>query len=90
MKSNTFQKYFNLSGEGAVFTGGAKGIGKAIAAGFLEAGANIVIADRVRNSKMPIKELRKIFGNNRIWGYQTDVTERNQVEGLKKFSIACW
>jgi len=84
MKPNAFQKYFNLSGEGAVFTEGAKGIGKAIAAGFLEAGANVVIADRVRNSKMPIKELRKIFGNNRIWDYQTDVTERNQVGGVEE------
>jgi NAD(P)-dependent dehydrogenase (short-subunit alcohol dehydrogenase family) len=36
---------FSLKGKIAVITGGGRGIGKAIALGFAEAGADITIAD---------------------------------------------
>jgi NAD(P)-dependent dehydrogenase (short-subunit alcohol dehydrogenase family) len=37
---------FNLSGKVALVTGGSKGLGKAMARGFAEAGADVVIASR--------------------------------------------
>ena len=37
---------FSLSGKTAIITGATRGIGLAIAAGYLEAGANVVICSR--------------------------------------------
>src|SRR5438552_11069262 len=40
---------FNLSGKVALITGGSKGLGKAMARGLVEAGADVVIASRHEN-----------------------------------------
>jgi NAD(P)-dependent dehydrogenase (short-subunit alcohol dehydrogenase family) len=42
----TTSELFGLAGKVAVITGGSRGIGQAIAAGFAEAGADVVIASR--------------------------------------------
>jgi len=41
---------FNLKGKVALVTGGSKGLGKAMARGLAEAGADIVISSRMRTS----------------------------------------
>ena len=37
---------FSLSGKSALITGGSRGLGKAMARGFAEAGADVVISSR--------------------------------------------
>ena len=45
MHTQTIAQLFDLSGKGAIVTGGAMGIGKAIACRLAEAGASVMIAD---------------------------------------------
>ena len=44
----SFPKPFDLTGRVALVTGGSKGLGKAMARGLAEAGADIVISSRIR------------------------------------------
>ena len=42
-------KLFDLSGRAALVTGGSKGLGKAMALGFAQAGADVFISSRHEN-----------------------------------------
>ena len=45
MANQTIEQLFDLSGKGAIVTGGALGIGQGIAHRLAEAGASVVISD---------------------------------------------
>ena len=49
MSEKTIAQLFDLSGKGAVVTGGAIGIGQGIAFRLAEAGANVIITDIAEN-----------------------------------------
>jgi NAD(P)-dependent dehydrogenase (short-subunit alcohol dehydrogenase family) len=69
-----------LQNKGAVVTGAASGIGKAIATAFIEAGASVMICDLNANAiKAAVSEL-----GNRAHGRVTDVSEESQVEGAMR------
>ena len=66
-----------LKSKGAVVTGAASGIGKAIAAAFIEAGARVLLCDL--NEKALDAATREL--GDRAIGRVTDVSDETQVEG---------
>jgi len=66
-----------LNGKGAVVTGAASGIGKAIATAFVEAGASVLLCDlNAKTLDAVVIEL-----GDRARGRVTDVSDESQVEG---------
>ena len=68
-----------LTGRGAVITGGTRGIGKAIALALLERGARVVIAGQTDASVD--RALMEISHDN-LFGYAGDVSDEEAVIGL--------
>jgi 2-deoxy-D-gluconate 3-dehydrogenase len=63
MTMKTIAQLFDLSGKGAVVTGGAMGIGQGIAFRLAEAGAGIIIADIAENeAKDTVKQIKSKGG----------------------------
>ena len=73
---------FMLNGKVAVITGGRRGIGKAIALTFAEAGADVAICDLVKDGNLEIvaEEIRKL--GRRSIAVQADVTRKADVDNF--------
>lgn len=80
-------KLFDLTGRVALVTGGNKGLGKAMARGFAEAGADVVIASRHESElKAALDEI--LAGTGRRGAYcVTDVSVRENVAKLAQFAF---
>ena len=80
-------KMFDLSGKVALITGGSKGLGKAMARGLVEAGADIVIASRHENElKSALAEILK--GTDRRGAYLVaDMAQRSETNKLAAFAL---
>ena len=78
---------FDLSGRVALVTGGNKGLGKAMARGFAEAGADIIIASRHEEElKVAAAEIRD--GTNvKVVHFVVDMTNREQVDQLARQAL---
>ena len=77
----------DLSGKVAIVTGGHRGIGEAIALGFAEYGADIVVADIIDNSVIN-RTIAKVESLGRQGlAIQTDVTIESDVETMVKKSL---
>jgi NAD(P)-dependent dehydrogenase (short-subunit alcohol dehydrogenase family) len=71
---------FSLAGKYALVIGGTSGIGKAIAAGYLEAGARVIVAGRDgAKLERAVAELKSIGDAH---GYRADVNDLTQLRGL--------
>ena len=69
-----------LKGKGAVVTGAASGIGKAIATAFIEAGASVLLCDR---NAVALDAAARELGERAV-GRATDVSDEDQVEGAMR------
>ncbi len=80
-------KLFDLTGRAALITGGSKGIGKAIARGLAEAGANIAISARHEDElKKATAEIQDGL-NVRVEYHVADMNDRKQVDGLAQWAL---
>src|SRR5438093_13771491 len=81
---------FNLTGKVALVTGGSKGLGKAMARGLVQAGADVVISSRHENELKPaLAEILK--GTDRQGRYfVTDMTKRAEVTQLARQAVAAF
>jgi NAD(P)-dependent dehydrogenase (short-subunit alcohol dehydrogenase family) len=69
-----------LKSKGAVVTGAASGIGKAIATAFIEAGASVLLCDL---NERALDDATRELGHRAI-GRVTDVSDESQVEGAMR------
>ena len=78
------ERLFNLKGKSAIVTGGNGGIGKGMAEGLAEAGADIVIAARNREkTENTVQEIKARFGV-RVLGIQLDVRREDEIRAMVK------
>lgn len=78
---------FDLTGKVALVTGGSKGLGKAMARGFAEAGADIVISSRHENElRAALDEI--LTGTGRQGRYLVaDMSQREDVQRLARSAL---
>jgi len=70
-----------LAGDVAVVVGGARGLGRAIAAGFLAEGAHVAIVDRDPDTAAVARELERA-GGPRAAAFVADVTDFEAIRGV--------
>ncbi len=81
-------KLFDLTGRVALVTGGSRGLGKAMARGLAEAGAQIAIAARNRGElERAAQEIGEGTGVKVAW-FEADLSQRSQTEQLAAAVLA--
>ena len=75
---------FSLAGRNAVVTGGSRGIGRAIALGLAEAGADVALTYREKRAEADAvaAEIEKL--GRRALPLQMDVTDRSSIEAAAR------
>jgi gluconate 5-dehydrogenase len=75
------QELFDLSGRTALVTGGGRGIGRHIAVGLAEAGADVIVASRKLANCEETAALLSALGR-RAWALQVDLADAASIDGL--------
>jgi NAD(P)-dependent dehydrogenase (short-subunit alcohol dehydrogenase family) len=80
-------KLFDLSGRVALVTGGSKGLGKAMALGFAQAGADVLISSRHEGELQDAAREIRSGSTSRVDYLVADMSERRQAEHLARAAI---
>lgn len=78
---------FDFEGESAVVTGSTKGIGRGIAKGLVEAGANVVVNSRTPEDVRKTADELGSLGPGSVHGVAADVAEPEGIERLSREAI---
>ena len=79
---------FSLENKVAIVTGGSRGIGRAIALGFAEAGADVVVCSRQRSASDLEKVAEEIRGlGKRALAVETNIRLKGDVENLVQRTV---
>ncbi len=76
---------FRLSGKVAIVTGGSRGLGRAIAIGYGEAGAKVVVVSRSKDIEETAHEITKRGGD--AMALPLDITEERNIKTMINMSI---
>jgi 3-oxoacyl-[acyl-carrier protein] reductase len=80
-----------LLGKKVLITGSSRGIGKSIAYGFLEEGADVVIVSRGSGKLDKLaNELKERYGENRILSVVCDCSDSESLHSLNDFIASKW
>ncbi len=82
------RQLFDLTGRVALVTGGSKGLGKAMARGFAEAGADVVISSRHDEELIAAEADIQAGTNVRVAHFVADMTQREDVRRLADRALA--
>lgn len=81
LDSKSILDRLSLTGKNALVTGGNKGIGRAIAHAYAQAGANVAVIGRNESDNTKVAtELTSLYSNIQALPYTCDVTDEKQVE----------
>jgi NAD(P)-dependent dehydrogenase (short-subunit alcohol dehydrogenase family) len=79
---------FDLSGKTALITGGSRGLGRAMARGFAEAGADVMITSRHEDELRSAVETISKDLSRKVEMRVCDMTDAKQVDDLAKAAVA--
>ncbi len=84
MKVQDHYKKFDLTNKVAIITGASEGIGRDMAVGLAEAGADIILCSRREEKLLEVKEIIENTGR-KAEVYAFDIQNVSEIEGLKAF-----